>query len=446
MSWRDPVGAIVVLHELIGQLLECLNPEIAGRLVDPLVLGGPFPQQLLDIRAHWSLVREVLLLRYLQELDDLHKQYAVLGPESFQRYLASAAARKSLESVNQLRNHLIRGYGQVVLKLDRQELFRVPPLFDVTRELCRLLARLVPERRQIGAGSPIPLHRLQTGDLLQIPPGPLLRQVRNWIEAVPVSERLLPDPQAEANRLFLEILYGAADLLDFLLNDERSPLFVLGGQVVLAGEEDRELREEIELDRTPLRVELRRDFEPVDRLTGLQSKNEYLRIAPTLFRQEQLAGRELALLVMDLDRFKTVNDSLGHQFGDSLLALAGQAVLACCREEDPAARFGGTSCWWCCAEEPRPGPRWPSASGNVSRSSKPVSPRPASRSCGRRRRPQRRRAPAGSAPSPSGSPRVWAPTTRSRPWTSRICSAAPTGCCTWPRSWEAAARWCWSTA
>ena len=341
VSRRDPLGAIVVLHELIGQLLECLNPEMAGRLVDPLVLGGPFPQKLLDIRAHWSLAREVLLLRYLQELEDLHKQHAVLGPQSFQRYLASAASRKSLESVNQLRNHLIRGYGQVILKLDRQELFRVPPLFDVTRELCRLLARLVPERRQIGAGSPIPLHRLQTGDLLQIPPGPLLRQVRNWIEAVPASERLLPDPQAEANRLFLEILYGAADFLDFLLNDERSPLFALGGQVVLAGEEDRELREEIELDRTPLRVELRRDFEPVDRLTGLQSKNEYLRIAPTLFRQEQLAGRELALLVMDLDRFKTVNDSLGHQFGDTLLALAGQAVLACCREEDPAVRFGG---------------------------------------------------------------------------------------------------------
>jgi diguanylate cyclase (GGDEF)-like protein len=47
------------------------------------------------------------------------------------------------------------------------------------------------------------------------------------------------------------------------------------------------------------------------------------------------------MLLADLDRFKVVNDSLGHDFGDTLLSLAGRAVLSCCREEDPATRFGG---------------------------------------------------------------------------------------------------------
>jgi len=62
---------------------------------------------------------------------------------------------------------------------------------------------------------------------------------------------------------------------------------------------------------------------------------------PMLFRQEKQAGRELAFLIMDLDCFKSINDALGHEFGDTLLSLAGKAVLAACREEDPAVRFGG---------------------------------------------------------------------------------------------------------
>ena len=342
LSWQDPVGAVLVLHEIVAQMLDSLNPDAVGRLVDPLALGGaPVPQRLLDLRAQWALLREVLLLRYLKELADLDRQLTALPPETAHRYLASPAGRKSVEMVNQLRNHLVRGYGQVALQIDREELFRVPPLYTVSRQLCELLSKLVPERRQLGALSPIPLHRLRADDLVQAPPVALLNQIASWIEAVPASERLLVEPQAETNRLFLEILYGTADLLDFLLNHESSPLRGLGGRVLLAGETDKAIRAEIQQDRSPLRVQLRRDFEQVDNLTGLHSKNEYLRLAPILFRQEKLAGRELALLLADLDRFKVVNDSLGHDFGDTLLSLAGRAVLSCCREEDPATRFGG---------------------------------------------------------------------------------------------------------
>ena len=342
VSHRDPVAVLIVLHELVAQMLGSLVPEALARLLDPLVVGTlDVPQQLADLRARWSLVREALLLRYLGELNDLEKQLSLHGPEKAMSYLGSAAGRRSVEMINQLRNHLIRGYGKVVLKVDRQELFHAPPLYAVSRELCALLTRLVPDRRQMSAQSPIPLHRLETADLVQMPPGPLLGQIAAWIGAVPDAERLLGHTQAEANRLFLEILHGAADLLDFLSSDERSPLRAADGEVLLAGEQDKAIREEIERDRTPLRVELRRDFEQTDRLTGLRSKNEYLRLIPTLFRQETQAGRELCFLIMDLDCFKSINDALGHEFGDTLLALAGKAVLAACREEDPAVRFGG---------------------------------------------------------------------------------------------------------
>jgi diguanylate cyclase (GGDEF)-like protein len=342
VSHLDPVGAVVVLHEIVGQMLDSLSAEAVGRLVDPAAGGGgAVAQRLLDLRAQWALLREVLLLRYLKELADLDRQLSALPPELAGRFLGSPAGRKSVELLNQLRNHLVRGYGQVALQVDREELFRVPPLYAVSGQLGELLSRVVPERRQLGAQSPIPQHRLRADDLVQTPPGALLHQISSWIQAVPASERLLVEPQAEANRLFLEILYGAVDLLDFLLNHDASPLRLLGGRVLVAGEADKAIRAEIQQDRAPLRVELRRDFEQIDNLTGLHSKNEYLRLAPILFRQERQAGRELALLLADLDRFKTVNDSLGHDFGDTLLSLAGRAVLACCREEDPATRFGG---------------------------------------------------------------------------------------------------------
>ncbi len=342
VSHRDPVAVLIVLHELVAQMLGSLVPDALARLLDPLVTGPlDVPQQLADLRARWSLVREALLLRYLRELSDLEKQLSVHGPEKAPGYLSSAAGRRSLEMINQLRNHLIRGYGMVVLQVDRQELFHAPPLYAVSRELCALLSRLVPDRRQMETQSPIPLHRLETADLVQLTPGPLLGQVAAWINAVPDKERLLGHTQAEANRLFLEILYGSADLLDFLAGDERSPLRLSGGEALMAGEQDKAIREEIERDRTPLRVELRRDFEQIDRLTGLRSKNEYLRLMPVIFRQEKQAGRELAFLIMDLDCFKSINDALGHEFGDTLLSLAGKAVLAACREEDPAVRFGG---------------------------------------------------------------------------------------------------------
>ncbi len=48
-----------------------------------------------------------------------------------------------------------------------------------------------------------------------------------------------------------------------------------------------------------------------------------------------------AVLFMDLDQFKVVNDSLGHEFGDELLIAVGRRLRACLRSGDIAARFGG---------------------------------------------------------------------------------------------------------
>lgn len=56
---------------------------------------------------------------------------------------------------------------------------------------------------------------------------------------------------------------------------------------------------------------------------------------------ERFANRQFALLFLDLDRFKVINDSLGHAMGDRLLQVVAQRLQTCLRPADVAARLGG---------------------------------------------------------------------------------------------------------
>ncbi len=78
-----------------------------------------------------------------------------------------------------------------------------------------------------------------------------------------------------------------------------------------------------------------------DALTGLANRNLLEdRVAVTIaFTQH--SARVMAMLFIDLDQFKRINDSLGHLFGDALLREVAQRVTACLRDRDTAARLGG---------------------------------------------------------------------------------------------------------
>jgi diguanylate cyclase (GGDEF)-like protein/PAS domain S-box-containing protein len=79
-----------------------------------------------------------------------------------------------------------------------------------------------------------------------------------------------------------------------------------------------------------------------DVLTGLPNRALFMdRLNQTVERAKRHPGYRFAVLFLDLDRFKVVNDSLGHLAGDQLLVAIARRLEACLRAEDTVARLGG---------------------------------------------------------------------------------------------------------
>ncbi|MET0517358.1 MAG: EAL domain-containing protein [Burkholderiaceae bacterium] len=78
-----------------------------------------------------------------------------------------------------------------------------------------------------------------------------------------------------------------------------------------------------------------------DALTGLLNRSAFMERLHAALHRARDAGRPLALLFIDLDNFKRVNDSLGHLEGDQVLGTVAERISACLRASDLVARFGG---------------------------------------------------------------------------------------------------------
>ncbi|WP_284614773.1 diguanylate cyclase domain-containing protein [Aquabacterium humicola] len=78
-----------------------------------------------------------------------------------------------------------------------------------------------------------------------------------------------------------------------------------------------------------------------DALTGLPNRSLYLdRLEQALHRGAR-SGEPFAIAMIDIDRFKQVNDRFGHEAGDAVLRAVAQRLRQCLRESDTAARLGG---------------------------------------------------------------------------------------------------------
>ncbi|MSR33977.1 MAG: EAL domain-containing protein [Phycisphaerales bacterium] len=78
-----------------------------------------------------------------------------------------------------------------------------------------------------------------------------------------------------------------------------------------------------------------------DSLTGLPNRHSFFEKLEHEIRQADRARLSLVLLLIDLDQFKEINDTLGHLVGDLLLVEAASRISACTRESDTVARLQG---------------------------------------------------------------------------------------------------------
>ena len=78
-----------------------------------------------------------------------------------------------------------------------------------------------------------------------------------------------------------------------------------------------------------------------DSLTGLGNRWTFDEELALEWRRAERVGDPLALILLDIDNFKTINDTQGHQAGDEVLRKVGQVLAARVRQVDLAARYGG---------------------------------------------------------------------------------------------------------
>jgi two-component system cell cycle response regulator len=118
-----------------------------------------------------------------------------------------------------------------------------------------------------------------------------------------------------------------AGALDYLVKGEITPRAL-----------ERSLRYALKLGDT---LEALRRLATRDELTGLLNRREYDRVLAEEEDRAERFGNSLALVIIDLDRFKSINDLHGHPAGDAVLREAGRRIGGVIRTVDRAARIGG---------------------------------------------------------------------------------------------------------
>jgi diguanylate cyclase (GGDEF)-like protein len=163
-----------------------------------------------------------------------------------------------------------------------------------------------------------------------------------WRRPVRAIEKLIPAIRAgrEPIDALLEIRggpRGLANLLRDVLHDNRQQRQA----VALLNEEIRQ-RVAVRTDALERQIGSLQMLASRDPLTGLCNRRALDRHLPELLERVRAEGRDLALLMVDIDHFKHLNDTLGHPAGDELLRDLGQIMRSMLRgADDVAFRCGG---------------------------------------------------------------------------------------------------------
>jgi diguanylate cyclase (GGDEF)-like protein len=162
------------------------------------------------------------------------------------------------------------------------------------------------------------------GEMLYVPD---VRLDDRYVPGVPEARSELAVPIKIRDRV-LGVLNVESDKTDAFDHDEALLLQALASQLAVALELN---RARAELDRLTI----------TDPLTGAYNRRYLDRLLPTEQERAERFDRPFALLMLDLDDFKTVNDRYGHRQGDHILVAFAQALQRNVRSIDAVIRYGG---------------------------------------------------------------------------------------------------------
>ncbi len=141
---------------------------------------------------------------------------------------------------------------------------------------------------------------------------------------------LLLTARTESQDLVEGMEAGADDYLTKPFNAQELRVRLRAGRRIL------DLQRQLMEAREALRVQATHDA-----LTGLFNRGRVLEILATEIARSERQLRPLAVLMVDLDRFKQINDTRGHQAGDAVLREAAHRMQAAMRHYDAPGRYGG---------------------------------------------------------------------------------------------------------
>jgi diguanylate cyclase len=166
----------------------------------------------------------------------------------------------------------------------------------------------------------------------------------------PSTSKLLGFTESELQRMFLsDLLHGASPMKDL------KRLSAIQCEVILRRRSGDKVAVDVTVsdsNNAANRIAIVRDITEkqlaqkrlsnianYDGLTGLANRTLFRNRLQDAIENADTTGQNLALMFLDLDRFKTINDSLGHEFGDRLLQLVASELASCLRENDFVTQY-----------------------------------------------------------------------------------------------------------